>query len=105
MSNNHQIRTLRWLCAIVAVLAVTALMAAADHFGMTKLFNRALPCLVFCTTIVVFVAAIVGLFTPSQRLQYPTTQLFQLTPPRLDTITTTDNASKDSSKRSGLLII
>ena len=105
MRNNHQIRTLRWLCAIVAVLAVTVLMATADHFGMTTLFNRALPCLVFCTTVVVLVAAIVGLFSPPQRLQYPTTQIFQLTPPRLDTITTTDGVGKNSSKRSGLLII
>jgi membrane protein YdbS with pleckstrin-like domain len=84
MSNNHQIRTLRRLCAIVAVLAITALMAATDHFGMTILFNRVLPCWVFCTTVVVFVAAIVGLFTPPQRLQYPTTQLFQRPPSGYD---------------------
>ncbi|MBT4013187.1 MAG: hypothetical protein HN617_08185 [Planctomycetaceae bacterium] len=105
MSNNRQIRTLRWLCAIVAVLAVTALTAAADHFGMTTLFNRALPCLVFCTTVVVFVAAIVGLFAPQQHWQYPTTQLFQLTPPHLDPLVTTNNARNDNSARSGFLII
>jgi hypothetical protein len=105
MSNNHQIRTLRGMCAIVAVLAVTALMTAANHFGMTALFNRALPCLVFCTTIVVFVTALAGLFAPQQRLQNPTTTLFQLAAPSLDLIESTDNAGKDSSKRNGLLII
>jgi hypothetical protein len=104
MSNNHQIRTLRWLCAIVAVLAVTALVTAADHFGMATLFNRALPCLVFCTTIVVFVAAIAGLFAPQQRLQNPTTTLFQLAAPSLDLMDTTDKTDKDIPKRSILLI-
>ncbi|HIA62241.1 MAG TPA: hypothetical protein EYN93_04990, partial [Planctomycetaceae bacterium] len=104
MSNNHQIRTLRWLCAIVAVLAVTALITAANHFGMTALFNRALPCLVFCTTIVVLVTALAGLFAPQQRLQNPTTTLFQLAAPSLDLIATTDNAGTGISKRSVLLI-
>jgi hypothetical protein len=104
MSNNRQIRTLRWLCAIVAVLAVTALITAANHFGMTALFNRALPCLVFCTTIVVFVAALAGLFAPQQRLQSPTTTLFQMAAPSLDLIATTDNAGKGISIRSVLLI-
>ena len=104
MSNHHQIRTFRCLCAIVVALSVAALMAAANHFGMPTLFNRALPCLVFCTTIVVFVAALVGLFAPQRRLHDPTTTLFQIAAPSLDLIETNDNAGKDSLKRSVLLI-
>lgn len=104
MSNNRQIRTLRWLCAVVATLSVSALMAAANHFGMVTLFTRALPCLVFCTTIVVFVAAIAGLFASHHRLLIPTKTLFQMAAPTLDLIKPSDSVAKDSSKRSVLLI-
>jgi hypothetical protein len=104
MSNNHQIRIFRCLCAIVVVLAAAALMAAENQFGMPTLFNRALPCLVFCTTIVVFVAALVGLFVPQQRLHDPTNTLFQIAAPSLDLIETNGNAAKDSLKRGVLLI-
>lgn len=104
MSNRHQIRTFRSLCAIVVVLSVAALMAAADHFGMPTLFNRALPCLVFCTTIVVLVAALVGLCASRQRLHDPTTTLFQIANPSTDLIETNNNVGKDSLKRNVLLI-